>query len=90
MKVVLRRVSLYCITYVHRYVHHWRGGLILGILQYTYDVIYVHTHSLTVNDSTPFDASRLGKVESDKLPKATGVVVVDCLGIAKRLKNRTA
>lgn len=37
----------------------------------------------TVNDAASLNVSILGKVELDKLPKATGVIVVHGLSIAK-------
>ena len=43
-----------------------------------------------VHDPTPHHVAGLGEVEPHKLAKATGVIVVHGLGIAKRLKNGTA
>jgi len=42
----------------------------------------------TVENFPTLDASSLGEVETNKLAKSAGVVVVDCLCISKRFQNR--
>lgn len=44
----------------------------------------------TVNDAAALNVSVLGKVELDKLPKATGVIVVHGLSIPKGFHDGTA
>ncbi len=44
----------------------------------------------TVNDSASLDVALLAEMQLDKLPKAAGVVVVDCLGVSKGLHDGTA
>lgn len=44
----------------------------------------------TVSYSSSLDVSVLREVQLDELAKATGVVVINCLGISKGLQNRAA
>lgn len=53
-------------------------------------MIFLQVLKDTVNDAASLNVSVLGKVELDKLPKATGVIVVHGLSVPEGLHDGTA
>jgi len=67
--------------------NHNRTDILVYLMQISY---FLHKYEDTVDDAASLDVAALREVKLDEFPKATGVVVVNSLGVTERFHDRTA